>query len=226
MKLREQFEVANPVGSVWSFLAQPAQVAECVPGVEEVTAAGQDDLQARLTQSVGPMTATFVGDVRIVERVPEQRLAFSATGKSVRGAAGNVRANVEVSLEQREQRTLVTVEAELALAGALGSVGQKVVAKQAGKVTTAFSRNLEQALGGTPPMATPAPASEATGGKATATPPTAASTAPTGSGGAPAPAAQSATAAKRWAQATTVLAAASLTINALALVRQLWRGRR
>lgn len=221
MKLREQFEVAKPVGPVWSFIEQPKQVAECVPGVEEVTVAGQDDIQARLTQSVGPMTATFVGDVRIVERVPEKRLAFTATGKSVRGAAGNVRANVEVSLERLEQRTLVTVDAEVALAGALGSVGQKVVAKQAGKVTTAFSHNLEQILGGTPPLAAPTATSGARSRDVT-TATTEASRTTTEPAAKPEPG-ESVIAAKRWAQAAAVFAAASLTINALSLIREWWR---
>lgn len=148
MKLREQFEVAQPVASVWTFFEQPERVAQCVPGVEQLTVVSEDDIDVRVTQSVGPMTATFVAKVLIVERVPEKLIAFTATGKSVRGAMGNVRARVSVQLEPTGGQTAVVVEGDVALAGALGSVGQKVVAKQAGKVTAQFARNLEQALGG------------------------------------------------------------------------------
>jgi uncharacterized protein len=151
MKLREQFEVAQPVGSVWTFFEQPERVAQCVPGVEQLTVVSEDDIDVRLTQSIGPMTATFAAKVLITERVAEKLIAFTATGKSVRGAVGNVRASVSVQLEPLGDRTAVTVEGDAALAGALGSVGQKVVAKQAGKVTTQFARNLEQALGGEVP---------------------------------------------------------------------------
>lgn len=153
MKLREQFEVAQPVGSVWTFFEQPERVAQCVPGVEQLTVVSDDDIDVRLTQSIGPMTATFAAKVLITERVAEKLIAFTATGKSVRGAVGNVRASVSVQLEPLGDRTSVTVEGDAALAGALGSVGQKVVAKQAGKVTTQFARNLEQALGGEVPGA-------------------------------------------------------------------------
>jgi carbon monoxide dehydrogenase subunit G len=148
VKLREEFEVAEPVASVWTFFEQPEAVAQCVPGVEQLTVVTPDDIDVRLTQSVGPMTATFAATVKIVERVPEKLIAFTATGKSVRGAMGNVRATVSVQLEPVGNRTVVLVEGDVALAGALGSVGQKVVAKQAGKVTAQFSRNLEAALGG------------------------------------------------------------------------------
>src|SRR3954465_9213939 len=157
MKLREEFEVAQPVASVWTFFEQPERVAECVPGVEQLTVVTPDDIDVRLTQSIGPMTATFAAKVTIVERVPEKLIGFSATGKTVRGAMGNVRAGVSVQLEPAGDRTVVMVEGDVALAGALGSVGQKVVAKQAGKVTAQFARNLEQALrGGSRPTAPPA----------------------------------------------------------------------
>jgi uncharacterized protein len=148
MKLREQFDVAQPIASVWKFFEQPERVAQCVPGVERLTVVAADDIDVQLTHSIGPMTATFAAKVLIVERVPEKLIAFTATGKTVRGAMGNVRASVLVELEPIGDRTTVTVEGDVALAGALGSVGQKVVAKQAAKVTAQFARNLEQSLGG------------------------------------------------------------------------------
>ena len=161
MKLREQFEVAQPAASVWTFFEQPERVAQCVPGVEQLTVVTPDDIDVRLTHSIGPMTATFAAKVLIVERVTEKLIAFTATGKTIRGAMGNVRASVSVQLNPAGDRTVVIVEGDVALAGALGSVGQKVVAKQAGKVTTQFARNLERSLGGpaiTPPAAAAAAA--------------------------------------------------------------------
>src|SRR4051794_11851928 len=161
MKLREEFEVAQPVASVWTFFEQPERVAECVPGVEQLTVVTPDDIDVRLTQSIGPMTATFAAKVTIVERVPEKLIGFTATGKSVRGAMGNVRAGINVQLEAAGDRTVVMVEGDVALAGALGSVGQKVVAKQAGRVPGQSARTREQALGGGPAPAT-APAAATT----------------------------------------------------------------
>src|SRR5690349_122367 len=161
MKLREQFEVAEPVSSVWTFFEQPEAVAQCVPGVEQLTVVTPDDIDVRLTQSIGPMTATFAANVRIVERVPEKLITFTAAGRSVRGAMGNVRATVTVQVEPAGDRTVVMVEGDVVLAGALGSVGQKVAAKQAGKVTAQFSRNLEAALSGGRTRATTVPAASA-----------------------------------------------------------------
>jgi carbon monoxide dehydrogenase subunit G len=210
MKLREEFEVAQPVASVWTFFEQPERVAECVPGVEQLTVVTPDDIDVRLTQSIGPMTATFAAKVTIVERVPEKLIGFTATGKSVRGAMGNVRAGVTVQLEAAGDRTVVMVEGDVALAGALGSVGQKVVAKQAGKVTGQFARNLEQALGG--------------GSAAAAT--TAAAPAAVRATGSALPPVSDPPAGDPWSKVAAALSAVSVVLSIVALRRGRWRSRR
>jgi carbon monoxide dehydrogenase subunit G len=216
VKLREEFEVAEPVASVWRFFESPESVAGCVPGVEQLTVVTPDDIDVRLTQSVGPMTATFAASVKIVERVPEKLISFTATGRTVRGAMGNVRATVTVQLEPAGDRTVVLVEGDVALAGALGSVGQKVVAKQAGKVTAQFSRNLETALGGGD---TSRPATAAgTGTARTTTAPAAVRTLPAVTDAPPA--------ADPWSKVAAVLSAVSVVLSIVALRRSRRRSRR
>jgi hypothetical protein len=214
VKLREEFEVAEPVASVWTFFESPEAVAQCVPGVEQLTVVTPDDIDVRLTQSIGPMTATFAATVKIVERVPEKLIAFTATGKTVRGAMGNVRATVTVQLEPVGDRTVVLVEGDVALAGALGSVGQKVVAKQAGKVTAQFSRNLETALGGGDVSR---PAAAAATGRTTTAPP-AVRTLPAVTDAPPA--------ADPWSKVAAALSAVSVVLSLVALRRARRRSRR
>lgn len=207
MKLREEFRLGRPVAEVWSVVDQPRLVAECVPGVEDLSMSGPDELQVRVTQSVGPMSATFAADLTIVERVPEKRVAFTATGKTVRGAMGNVRASVTVELEPGGDGTNVVVDGDVALAGALGSVGQKVVAKQARKVTAAFARNLETALGGEVPQpSSPVPGLDTAGGGDTPTVERARAAEPV-----------AVATDQRWAKVAAALSAASLVVGLVAL---------
>lgn len=146
MKLREEFSVERSPLEVWEFFDQPERVARCLPGLEEATVVDADNVEIVATQSVGPMSATFKMRVKVLERVPLEFVRFEAVGKSVRGASGNIRINQTVSLRRRESATSIGVDADVVLAGALGSVGQKVVAKQAGKVTSAFAENLRREL--------------------------------------------------------------------------------
>jgi carbon monoxide dehydrogenase subunit G len=211
MKLRETFELAQPVASVWTFFDRPEAVAGCVPGVEQLTATSPDAIDVTVTQSVGPMRATFAATITIVERVPEKLISFTAIGKTVRGAMGNVRASVTVQLEPSGSGTVVIVEGDVVLAGALGSVGQKVVSKQAGKVTAQFARNLEVALGGSPaavPARRPAP------GQRTAPQVGASAAAHAAS---PGPVGERQPVEGRWAVAAVALSAVSVVLGAVSV---------
>ena len=111
-----------------------------------------DHVDVRATQSIGPMTATFEAKVTVLERVPNR--ADPVPGRRQERAGrdrqcpGTVNA---VPLRPEADATAVVVDGEVVLAGALGSVGQKIVAKQADKVTADFAENLQLALNGVGP---------------------------------------------------------------------------
>ena len=148
MKYRHEFRVRASGDTVWRFFEKPLEVARCMPGVEEAEPVeGEDDTYSvRATQKLGPMSTTFQARVRITERTAGARIAFAATGKAVRGAVGNFRAQNAVTLTDEGGKTCVKVEGEVALAGVLGTVGSAVINKHAAKVTAEFAGNLEQAL--------------------------------------------------------------------------------
>lgn len=104
MKVKEEFVISESPRPLWEFSEQLDQVARCVPGVEEVTVLDADSSRLRVTQTLGPMTATFDIKMRITARDPGRSMQFTAVGRSVRGAAGNVRATHVVRLEEGHQR--------------------------------------------------------------------------------------------------------------------------
>ena len=148
MKVQQSFSIDQPRDRVWTFLLNIPDVARCVPGVEEVEVIDDEHSRVRLTQAVGPMSATFDLKMRITERVEHERLQFTASGKAVKGAAGTVRTINTVSLDDDGDGTRVALDADMAMGGVLGSIGQKVIAKQATGVTTEFAAALERALNG------------------------------------------------------------------------------
>jgi len=157
MKMSEEFTVAESPVALWEFFEQVDRVAWCVPGVEEVTVLDADNSRLRVTQSVGPMVATFDVKMRITARDPGRSMEFTVVGRSVSGAAGNVRATNTVRLEDAGEGTHVRIDGDVALGGMLGSVGQKVMAKQASKVAQSFAEALQRELsGGSSDAAAPA----------------------------------------------------------------------
>jgi hypothetical protein len=183
MKVQESFVIAEPPEKLWEFFEQVDQVARCVPGVESVEQVDEDNSKVRMTQAVGPMSATFDLKMRITERRPLELMEFTAIGRAVRGASGNVRSTNVVRLSPADGGTRVELEAELAMGGMLGSVGQKVIAKQAGRMTKAFAESLERTLTGEPvpePAAAPNGARPAEPGTRPEPAPAAPLTAPAG----------------------------------------------
>jgi carbon monoxide dehydrogenase subunit G len=148
VKVEQSFEIAEPRERLWEFFEQVDEVAKCVPGVESVEVIDADNSKVRVTQSVGPMTATFDLKMRITERQQNERMQFTAIGRAVKGAAGNLRSANTVTLQATDAGTRVNLEADLAMGGVLGSVGQKVIAKQASAVTRDFMSSLERAVKG------------------------------------------------------------------------------
>jgi carbon monoxide dehydrogenase subunit G len=210
MKLHEEFLIAEQVGTVWKFFEQPEQVANCLPGVELVEVLDQDNVNVRVMQAVGPLTATFDARVSVLERIPEEMIRFRAAGRSIRGAIGNVRTENTVVLRDLPDGTSVSIDGEMVLAGALGSVGQKVLTRQASNVTAQFAANLQRALRGEAPV----PA-----GVGVRTQP-----GPDGIPLAGVPAASGGwwptLTPERWSQAAAALSAVSALLSAIVLVRQ------
>jgi carbon monoxide dehydrogenase subunit G len=147
MKVSESFVVPEPRSAVWQVVGEVDRVARCLPGVESVTMLDDEHADIRITQALGPMTATFDAKLRVTAREPGACIGFSATGRSVRGAAGNVRVTNTVRLEDDgASSTRVVLEADVALGGMLGAVGSKVIARQAAQAAKKFAEALEQAV--------------------------------------------------------------------------------
>jgi carbon monoxide dehydrogenase subunit G len=215
MRLHEEFQVGEPVATVWRFFEQPRLVAGCMPGVEAIEIIDDDNVTVRVTQGIGPMTATFEARVTVLDRVPNELIRFQAIGRSVRGAAGHVRTMNEVQLRGDNESTTVIVAGDVVLAGALGSVGQKIVSRQAARATAEFAENLRRALTGEAP---PAPGASGDGRRRPlAVTASAAELAPAGAAGAARP--------DPWSRVAAVLSAVSVALGLIALARSL-RGRR
>ena len=148
MKVQESFVIDQPRERVWAFFEDVPQVARCVPGVEAVEVLDEQESKVRMTQAVGPMTATFDLKMRITERVPSERMQFTAIGRAVKGAGGNVRTVNTVTLAPDGEGTQVQLDSDLAMGGVLGTMGQKVIAKQAAGITKEFASALERAIAG------------------------------------------------------------------------------
>jgi uncharacterized protein len=138
----------SPRDAVWELLDDPEALSRCIPGLDGFQAIDGDTFSARVSQTVGPVTAVFAMKLSVLEREPGQSIRFSALGRTTKGAVSHLRATGSVELGQEAQGTRVTLNASAALGGVLGTVGEKVLVKQSEKITAQFGEGLRRELRG------------------------------------------------------------------------------
>lgn len=145
MLIKDTFRVDAPLEAVWDFLQDIPRVGGCVPGVEDIAEVEPDVYRGRLKAKVGPLAASFGGQVTIVERVPRQRLTALLEGDD-KSSASFVKAKFTGQLAQAAGGTQLTYEVDMALRGRLAQFGFAVFQGMAKKMTAEFARRLQEAL--------------------------------------------------------------------------------
>jgi carbon monoxide dehydrogenase subunit G len=124
MKLEGSFVVPATQEHAWNFISDPLQVGECGPGVTSVEALDNGAYRAVARIHVGPFGATFNIGFSFLEAVEPRFASIKAEG-SAPGAAFTAIATME--LQQTNGETTVTWTADVAIRGALASVGARVM---------------------------------------------------------------------------------------------------
>lgn len=147
MHMSDHREIAAPVAEVWSALTSAEMLQVCVPGAKEVTGNAQDGFEAVVTQKVGPVKATFKGQVTLSDMVENESLTLTGEGKG--GAAGFAKGGADVKLESIEGGTLLSYEVDAKVGGKLAQLGSRLIDGFAKKMADQFFNNLQAELEGT-----------------------------------------------------------------------------
>jgi carbon-monoxide dehydrogenase small subunit len=149
IEIRQSFMIARPQDEVWRFLADVDRVVPCFPGATLRGSQG-DRLQGQLSIRLGPITAAFNGEARIVRDEARQRGILLGAGRD-RLSASRATAEIEYALtaEQAGAATRVDITVRTLLFGPLAQFGRSAIVNDlAARLTEAFAHNLEQRLEG------------------------------------------------------------------------------
>jgi carbon monoxide dehydrogenase subunit G len=147
MELDNVFSVPTPPARAWEVLLDVERIAPCMPGatVEEFDG---EVVTGRIKVKVGPVSLTYRGTAKFVERDPEAQLVvLDASGKETRGA-GTASATVRASLEPEEsgESTRVVIHTTMNVTGRPAQFGRGVIAEVGGKLIAKFADNLAQLI--------------------------------------------------------------------------------
>jgi carbon monoxide dehydrogenase subunit G len=157
MKIEKNFQLQHPREFVWSRMNDVHFVAQCLPGALIVEDLGEHRYKGRLSVKVGPMAASFDGEVCIESRPQEWTAVVSGKGADVRSSS---RATGAMTYRLTEGispgATRVDVASDINLAGPLAQFSKGAVMQEvANRITAEFVRNFEQALCAAPGEAQP-----------------------------------------------------------------------
>ena len=140
MVIEDSFEVAAPLGTVWSAITDPLVMAPCIPGCEAIEALDDRNFRARVKVKVGPIAANFIVEVTVTELVEPQRIESVTKGEEG-SRASTLTAENWVQLEQLGAlQTRVSYGSEVQLVGRLGRYGLGMMKKKAQSLGQDFAK--------------------------------------------------------------------------------------
>jgi carbon monoxide dehydrogenase subunit G len=142
MKLEHGFTVPVPVAKAWDVLLDVPTVAPCMPGAA-LTSYDGDEFTGTVKVKVGPISLTYKGQGRIVERnEPERRAVLEASGRESRGS-GTAKATVTATLHQDgDGSTKVDVVTDLSITGRPAQFGRGMMVDVGNKLIGQFAECL------------------------------------------------------------------------------------
>jgi uncharacterized protein len=154
MKVQGERSFSAPRPTVWRVLQDPAQMAEMMPGVESFDV--QDDRHWRANVAI-PLG---LGSLRMsinFEKLEEREPEFSRLSAKGTGVGALMNLVTQFNLTERDGGTAMAWEADVRIAGPVGSMGQRVlqpiVNQQVQQVLAALDVQVAKAEGKeTPPQ--------------------------------------------------------------------------
>ena len=162
MKMTDSRDVAAPREVVWAAILNPDVLKECVPGCTEMSGSAEEGFEATVVQKVGPVKATFKGQVTVSDMDEPNQLTLSGEGKG--GAAGFAKGGAIVRFEEDGEGTKLHHDVEANVGGKLAQLGSRIIDGFAKKMADQFFTRLQEAIEG-PADPDAAPDAEATPGE-------------------------------------------------------------
>ena len=128
---------------VWAALNDPDILKSCIPGCEKMTKTDDTHFEAAVTLKIGPVKATFKGNVVLENLDPPRRATLRGEGQG--GVAGFAKGDATVVLTEHDGGTLLKYDVEAQTGGKLAQLGQRLIGGTAKKLADEFFANFARA---------------------------------------------------------------------------------
>jgi len=147
MDMTGEVRIAAPRDVVWAALNDPAIIKQCIPRCESFERVSPTEFVALLKIRIGPLSASFTGDVTLSNiNAPD---SYTIEGEGKGGIAGFAKGGADVVLEPAGGETILHYTARGEIGGKIAAMGSRLIQSSAKKLAQQFFDDFNAAISGT-----------------------------------------------------------------------------
>ena len=117
--------IPAPRDAVWRALNDPEVLRQSIPGCETIEKVSDTAFSAKVVAKVGPVRATFTGQVQLSDLDPPNGYRISGEGKG--GPAGFAKGGATVRLSDADGGTRLSYTVDAQIGGKLAQIGSRLI---------------------------------------------------------------------------------------------------
>jgi len=138
--------IAAPVEKVWAALNDPDMLKECIPGCQSLEMKSPTEMTATVVLKIGPIKATFNGEVTLKNLKPPHSYTIQGEGKG--GIAGFAKGGADVTLNEDGDGTMLKYAAKADVGGKIAQLGSRLITSTSKKLAGQFFSTFGEKVGG------------------------------------------------------------------------------
>lgn len=148
MDITGQYRIEAPREVVWAALNDPEVLQRCIPGCQSLEQKSPTELAAKVGLKIGPISATFTGEVTLENLNPPA--GYTIAGQGSGGAAGFAKGSAEVVLTEVEDgtETDLSYTAKADVGGKIAALGGRLIQATSKKLADEFFSKFAAELNG------------------------------------------------------------------------------
>ncbi|MEE9314304.1 MAG: carbon monoxide dehydrogenase subunit G [Rhizobiaceae bacterium] len=131
--------------TVWRELNNPATLSACIPGCKELEMQSDTEMTATVVAKIGPVKATFKGEVKLEDLNPPASYTIVGEGKG--GIAGFAKGGAKVQLLEVDGGTQLEYQVDAKVGGKIAQLGSRLIDSVAKKLANAFFTDFSKMVG-------------------------------------------------------------------------------
>lgn len=139
--------IAAPIDRVWAALNDPEVLKESIPGCQKLEMKSPTEMAAVVVLKIGPIKATFQGEVTLKNLNPPNAYTIQGEGKG--GIAGFAKGGADVTLTaDGADTTVLKYAAKADVGGKIAQLGSRLIESTSKKLAGQFFSTFNEKVSG------------------------------------------------------------------------------